>query len=84
MDEVFALHLLRRLLMMLAEYRPHHDHEGLVCPRCGKRTVVLHGDSTYVCLDQQCGFRHDVSGNGGGPGGFIAAFFGVIFLFALL
>lgn len=63
---------------------PLRDNEGLVCPRCGKKTVVLHGDSTYVCLDHQCGFRHDVSGSQGGPGGGLAAFLGTIFLFALL
>jgi formylglycine-generating enzyme required for sulfatase activity len=49
----------------LANYNalvPSHKHgQSLVCPRCGKSTVVLHGDSIYVCLDGQCGFRHDVS-----------------------
>lgn len=70
--------------MVLAEYRPR-EQEGLVCPRCGKRTIVLHGDSTYVCLDRQCGYRHDVSGGGGGePGGFWAVIGGVVLFFALL
>lgn len=29
------------------------------CPRCGKRTIVPHGDSLYICLN--CGWRRDVS-----------------------
>ena len=70
--------------MVLTEYRPH-GHETLVCPRCGKSTIVLHGDSTYVCLDHQCGFRHDVSGGGGGPaGGFFAVILGIIAIAAIL
>jgi hypothetical protein len=61
-----------------------HANEEIVCPRCGKRTIVLHGDSTYVCIDHQCGFRHDVSGNGVGPGGGPGSFFGAAFLVILL
>lgn len=69
--------------MVVTEYR--RSGEGLVCPRCGKSTVILHGDSTYVCLDHQCGFRHDVSGGGGGPiGGFLAAVLGFVVLLAFI
>lgn len=64
--------------MLIAE-RPVRQ----ICPRCGKETVVLHGDSIYVCLDHQCGFRHDVS-DGSSGGGFFAAFFGALAGLALL
>lgn len=36
----------------------HHPHH-LECPRCGRHTVVLHGESRYVCLS--CGWSRDVS-----------------------
>jgi|GEM_PF-1406552 len=70
--------------MVLSEYRLH-DEERLVCPRCGKKSIVLHGDSTYVCLDHHCGFRNDVSEGGvGGAGEVLAGFLGVTFLLVLL
>ncbi len=60
---------------------------GQVCPRCGKETIVLHGNSTYVCLDRQCGFRHDVSDDvsrGGALGGFLGTVLGITVVVALL
>lgn len=70
--------------MVLSEYRLRPE-EGLVCPRCGKKSIVLHGDSTYVCIDHQCGFRNDVSEGGvGGVGGFFAGILGFTALIALL
>lgn len=37
--------------MVLNPQTPHPQHPpNLPCPRCGKCTVVLHGDSRYVCL----------------------------------
>jgi hypothetical protein len=69
---------------MLSEYRLH-DKEELVCPRCGKKSIVLHGDSTYVCIDHRCGFRNDVSEGGvGSAGQIVAGFLGVIVLFVFL
>lgn len=59
--------------MVVTQYHHPSHPGGLVCPRCGKTTVVLHGDSTYVCLDHQCGFRHDVSEGGVGFVGKLAA-----------
>ncbi|WOD37282.1 hypothetical protein [Nodosilinea sp. E11] len=70
--------------MVLSEYRLRPE-EGLVCPRCGKKSIVLHGDSTYVCIDHQCGFRNDVSEGGvGSAGGVFAGFLTVAALLALL
>jgi ribosomal protein S27AE len=70
---------------MYLPVRPEHT-ESLVCPRCGKSTIVLHGDSTYVCLDRQCGFRHDVSNSTGNAtfGGFLASVVGFILLVAFI
>ncbi|MGJ3247628.1 MAG: hypothetical protein ACFE0I_16325 [Elainellaceae cyanobacterium] len=42
---------------MLTQIPEWHQH--MECPRCGKHSVVRHGDSTYVCIN--CGFRCDVS-----------------------
>lgn len=70
--------------MVVTQYHANHP-EGLVCPRCGKSTIVLHGESTYVCLDHQCGFRHDVSDNKGGPlGSFMATVCGLLVLLVFL
>jgi ribosomal protein S27AE len=61
------------------------NSEAIVCPRCGKTTIVLHGDSTYVCLDHQCGFRHDVADNQNKSlGGILAAGIGFVFFLMLL
>lgn len=35
---------------------PQHPHH-LECPHCGKHTIVVHGESCYVCLN--CGWRFD-------------------------
>lgn len=64
---------------MFINQRRSDQTPHLICPRCGKSTIVLHGDSTYVCLDHQCGFRHDVS-SGSGGGSMIAGFFSTVFL----
>jgi len=69
---------------MLSEYS-FRPEEGLVCPRCGKKSIVLHGDSTYVCIDNRCGFRNDVSdGSVGGVEKILVGFFGVIVLVLML
>jgi rubredoxin len=43
---------------------PHHPHE-LECPRCGRHSVVLHGESRYVCL--ACGWERDAAEGEGLP-----------------
>jgi len=69
---------------MLSEYRLH-EKEELTCPRCGKKSIVLHGDSTYVCIDHRCGFRNDVSEGGfGSAGEVLVGFIGVMALFILM
>jgi len=60
------------------------NSEAIVCPRCGKATIVLHGDSTYVCLDHKCGFRHDVADDQGKSlGAILAAGIGIVFALIL-
>jgi ribosomal protein S27AE len=72
--------------MVASNYRFEQDARSLTCPRCGKSTIVLHGDSTYVCLDHQCGFRHDVAETGEGNVivSFFGALLGAIAIFALI
>jgi ribosomal protein S27AE len=70
--------------MLAKQLRPVHP-EAIVCPRCGKSTIVLHGDSTYVCLDHQCGFRHDVANNEGRSlGAVFVAGLGTVLILMLL
>lgn len=73
--------------MVLAQHRRTEQYRhSLICPRCGKSTIVLHGDSTYVCLDRHCGFRHDVSEKGEGSAivGFLSILLGAGALIVLL
>lgn len=37
---------------------PHHPHH-LECPRCGKHTVVVRGETRYVCLN--CNWWRDLN-----------------------
>lgn len=45
------------------------------CPKCGKRTIVEHGDGNYECLS--CGFKCSLSkseeSNKGGSGSLVFA-----------
>ncbi|MGF1495731.1 MAG: hypothetical protein ACFB8W_02740 [Elainellaceae cyanobacterium] len=38
---------------------------AIECPKCGKRTVVLHSADVYQCLN--CDFRRDLSEHGEEP-----------------
>ncbi|MBE7379841.1 MAG: hypothetical protein F6J95_000330 [Leptolyngbya sp. SIO1E4] len=71
---------------MPVQYRPELLQDRLVCPRCGKSSVVLHGDSDYVCLDHQCGFRHDVAvgGRGGAAAGFLGILLAILVALAMI
>lgn len=59
--------LTRSWLLLLSEVYmstlpfPQNSQSTVLCPCCNKPSVVLHGDSTYVCLNPQCNFRNDVS-----------------------
>jgi ribosomal protein L37E len=37
---------------------PHHPHH-LECPRCGRHTIVIQGETRYFCLS--CGWRRDTA-----------------------
>lgn len=40
----------------------HHAHgfaQGIECPRCGRHSIVIHGDSLYACLS--CDWFRDLS-----------------------
>ncbi|MEO0984379.1 MAG: hypothetical protein AAFY20_02400 [Cyanobacteria bacterium J06639_14] len=43
----------------LETIHPNHPHH-LECPRCKHHTVVLQGESRYVCLN--CGWWRDIDG----------------------
>lgn len=47
------------MVSQLETTHPQHPHH-LECPRCQRHTVVLHGESRYVCLN--CGWQCDTAG----------------------
>jgi DNA-directed RNA polymerase subunit RPC12/RpoP len=55
---------------------------SMECPRCGRRTIVPHGESLYVCLN--CGWRRDLSESSwNGPGEWIIAALIVLFFWLM-
>ncbi|MGJ3253852.1 MAG: hypothetical protein ACFE0J_22370 [Elainellaceae cyanobacterium] len=50
------------MMSQLEPSHPQHPHH-LECPRCGKHTIVIQGDSRYVCLN--CSWRRDITDDAG-------------------
>lgn len=46
------------MVNQLDTLHPNHPHH-LECPKCGRHTVVLQGDSYYACI--ACGWRRDIA-----------------------